>query len=174
MIARIIAAIFAVLAAAPAGATTADGALLTNTVSATVQPYIGVPTGTVTYSSYATVMVCTPTISLYKRASMTILGAGGTVEFCIEVRNQSSCASAFNLRVSDRLPADLSYLPGFKRYWINGASSIVDWFWIDVPGIWVGPNSTPNADVVAPLMAWEIDMVAMGGTGYICYRATVR
>lgn len=178
MIAKVFTAILwawtGMLAAAPAAAATADGGLLENAVAANVDPYVGVPSGTVTYSATATVMVCTPTISLYKRASMTVVGAGGTLEFCIEIRNMSNCASAFNLHLSDRLPPDLSYVSLSKRYWVDGASAIVDWVWIDSPGIWLGPYQTPSPTMVNPLMAWDIDMVAMGGTGYICYKATVR
>ena len=117
MIAAILVAWAGFLASGRVHAATVDGGLLTNTVSAVVDSYVGVPSGTVSYSATALVMVCTPTIEMVKRASMTVQGAGGTVTFCIWAVNASAFTSAFNVVLEDLIPSNFSYVKGGQDLW---------------------------------------------------------
>lgn len=159
-----------------AKAATVEGTLILNEVSATLWPYIGVPSGTVSFSATAYVQVCTPSISLDKRANSTVQSAGGVVTFCINIANNSNCTSAFSLIVSDWLPDNMAYV-NTDRMWVDGGTVGYGYWLPDVMppvGLWFWPNSKPAPGTTGNVeLFWWIDMVGIGRTGYVCFQASV-
>ena len=101
-------ALFVVVFAGRANATTSDGAIVTNVACATFSAvYPGA--FAVTYCATATVLVANPCINLRKEVTPSVQAAGGTLTFRLWVINCSPYASAFNVSIIDKVPDNVAY-----------------------------------------------------------------
>jgi len=85
-----------------AEAATTEGTLITNVATSTYGS-VQFTEYTVSYSVTAYVLVARPTIQIRKWAAPTVACSGQTVEFCIQVVNESLFTSAFNVILTDRI-----------------------------------------------------------------------
>src|SRR6266496_3327318 len=96
----------------------ADGALITNVVSATFGGSGG-PTimYTVSYNATSNVLISCPIVSLAKVAIPTVQSVAGTVTFQIWVANTPTPASTFNVVITDMLPDNMAYVGASQAIW---------------------------------------------------------
>ena len=162
------------LGAGMSHATTTDGALITNIASASFQGAGNARGFLVTYVATATVLVRNPVIMLSKVATPTMQAPGGDVTFRACVRNMSLEVSAFNVTVTDAIPAGFEFQLGGAF----GAS----------PGVWPNTWAITNANGVAGpwaagwpavgqeaawFMRWTIPVLGMNASGCIEFNARV-
>ena len=157
-----------------ASAMAADGALITNIVSATYGGSGG-PTiqYKVSYNATITVLVSCPVVSLAKVAIPTVQSAGAVVTFQIWVANTSMQASAFNVVINDRLPDNMTYLGPLTFTWFSGAPVVVTTNAANTATPpWIAGQ--PNAGQGSPYyLRWTIDKLGPTRSGYIQFLATV-
>lgn len=170
----LVAGLLALCAGGASAAATSDGALITNIASATFQG-AGNPRGfVVTYNSTATVLVQNPRIMLSKIATPTMQAPGGDVTFRVCVQNMSADVSAFNVTVTDAIPAGFAFQLGG----VFGAS----------PGVWPNTWVITNANGVAGpwlanwpgvgqqpawFMRWTLPVVGQNKSGCVEFTARV-
>lgn len=153
----------------------ADGALITNNVTATYGGSGGITIKyTVSYMATANVLISCPVVSLAKVAIPTVQSAGSVVTFQVWVANTSLQASAFNVVISDRLPDNVTWL-GPQTVWWSGV--------LPAPGLTSAESTngvaayvtgTPPAGQGSPYyLRWTIDRLGPGRSGFIQYLATV-
>lgn len=128
---RVFSCAVAVSCAAQRGAAmTADGALITNVVTATYHSVSGTaqtgPNYTMSYLATATVLVSCPVIWVQKLANPTSAVPGGTVTFQVCIVNSSLQASAFNLAVTDQMPDNMAYLNPSYASWAPAGDTVFD------------------------------------------------
>ena len=162
------------LGAGPVCAATSDGALITNVATATFQG-AGNPLGfVVSYGVTATVLVQNPRLMLFKTANPTMQAPGGDVTFRACVRNMSADVSAFNITVTDAIPAGFEFQAGG----VFGAN----------PGIWPNTWVITNANGLAGpwnagwptvgqepawFMRWTLPVVGQNKSGCVEFTARV-
>ena len=162
------------LGAGVAHSATSDGAIITNVIGATYQGAGNLTGFIVTYGATATVLVRNPVIMLSKVATPTMQAPGGDVTFRACVRNMSAEVSAFNVTVTDAIPAGFEFQLGG----VVGAS----------PGVWPNTWVITNANGVAGpwnagwpavgqepawFMRWTIPVLGMNSSGCIEFNARV-
>jgi len=155
-----------------AGATTADGTLVTNVATATfAAPYPGA--FAVSYASTATVLIANPCINLQKTVTPSIQAAGGTLTFRLWVINCSPYASAFNVSVIDKIPDNVAFTTPMASAgsWTNG------------PGAWAGYGSLlgtawaagePLAGQVTPYyLRYILSLLGPNKSAYVQYGVNI-
>lgn len=133
--------------AGPARAGTSEGTLITNVAVATYAASDFTPY-TVSFSSTATVLVANPSLSISKVANPTIECAGGTITFCIYVKNNSAYTSAFNVYVTDKIPTNISYVAG-QSWWAGssaGATILFGYGHVGIPDTFMWNSGGANPD----------------------------
>lgn len=174
LVPSVLAAGILALTAGGARCATSDGTIITNIASATFQG-AGNPRGfVVTYSATATVLVQNPRIMLFKTASPTMQAPGGDVTFRVCVRNMSADVSAFNVTVTDQIPAGFEFQAG-------GAFAANPGIW---PNTWVVTNANGVAgpwnagwptvgQEPAWFMRWTLPVVGQNSSGCVEFTARV-
>lgn len=154
-----------------AEAASACGVLLTNVASATYRN-TGGGAAAVEYNVTVNVLVETPEIFVDKSGTPSLQVPGGTVTFCISFTNLSACGSAANVVVRDELPTNMAFV---NVMFVKGsAGSTVTEQWSDNGGAsWNAAPPYPIAGKTPLLLRWSFDVVGMGKSGYICWRASV-
>jgi len=163
------------LGAGRASAATSDGTIITNVIGATFQG-AGNPMGfIVSYGATATVLVQNPRIMLFKTANPTIQAPGGDVTFRVCVQNMSADVSAFNITVTDVIPAGFAFQLGG----VAGSSPGVwpnTWVVTNANGVagpwnagWPGVGQTP-----AWYMRWTLPVLGQSKSGCIEFNARVQ
>lgn len=152
-----------------AGAMTACGAMLTNTVSAT---FGSNPAGTIpffiTYNATTGVLINCPAITVAKLATPTAQQAGQLVTFRISVSNTSPYFSAFNVVVLDRLPDNMEWAGVATVYsvgaWTEGSANTK-----------AGPyGGTPASGQDYPYyLRWTLGMLGPGKSSYVEFQARI-
>jgi uncharacterized repeat protein (TIGR01451 family) len=150
----------------------ADGALITNNVSATYGGSGGISIKyTVSYLATANVLVSCPVVSLAKVAIPTVQSAAGVVTFQIWVANTSMQASAFNVVISDKLPDNVTFLGPVTTWW-NGVAPATSASSSSNGTVWAA--SAPLAGQGATYyLRWTLNQLAPGRSGFIQYTVTV-
>ena len=154
----------------------ADGALITNVVSATYGG-MGGPTimYTVTYNATSNVLISCPVVALSKVAIPTIQASGSVVTFQIWVSNFSTNASAFNVVISDMLADNMTYLAASEANWTTNttgfsyALSTNNTAW-QTSGALIQPAGGQGSPYY---LRWNIGQLAPGKSALITYAATV-
>lgn len=156
---------------------TVDGTIVTNvasvTYSTTFVPQVG--SGySVSYASTALVLVQDPCIDLKKFANPTEQAPGQVVTFTIWVVNCSKSASAFDVWVADKLPANTSYrTPSYAS-----SGSIGPWwnyYSTDNEATYLGgemPDGTPANGIT--WVGYWLEGLAIGASAYVSYQVTVQ
>lgn len=162
-----------------ARAMSADGALITNGVSATFYGIggLGLPNAyRITYIATANVLVSCPVVIVKKQPNTSFQAVGGLVTFRIWVVNSSLQASSFNVCVTDRLPDNMEY--------VGPAPFALTWTWAPT-GQWYGTGSTTNAPPwTAPVagtvgqdppfyLRWCIPQLGPGKSAFVEFSARV-
>lgn len=173
--------LFGSLSLAAAGrvsAMSADGALVTNVVTATYNGMgyvVGQPGSTYAVSYYASayVLVSCPVIYVQKVATPTVQVTGGTVTFQLWVVNNSLGASAFNVSLVDALPVGMGYVaPSFSGWDPSGT-----WYrsWGSAPGgPWTANAEPPNGQLAPAYLEWTANIVGPGKSALVTYLVTVQ
>jgi len=164
----------------------ADGALLTNAVSATYHgpagfPDLACPTCPqypVTYSASSNVLISCPVVVLQKSVTPTVEGAGGTVTYRLWAINDSINASAFNFVMTDRLQNWLSFA-GPTPAMVVVSPVWTDWF----GNSWAAASSADGTTYTAGAPAigqaglyylrWSLGVLGPGKSGFIEFMAKV-
>ena len=153
---------------------TAEGTLITNVACATygaVQPNCDF---VVSYCVTASVLVANPLIAANKSSNPTIECSGGTITFCIYVRNNSAYTSAFNILVSDILPQNISYINGGQANWAGGtagaAITIGSGSFIPFTTAWV---EAPAAQTSNYYLRWNISIMGPGKSALVCWKGNI-
>lgn len=174
---RLVVALGAMLLGGGAWGMPACGVLLTNVASATYrsQENWGSPGLPVAYNVTVNVLVQTPGVVTRKDATPTIQAPGGTVLFCISFSNASACASAANVVIEDVVPGNMNFAQMLTLNapeggvltgaWSNNGGSS----WTAVP-----PGAWPAKGTVNIALRWTVDLLGMGKSAYVCYRATIQ
>lgn len=153
---------------------TADGTLITNVASGTYQSS-GAVRFNISYAATAWVLVQNPNIHVWKTVTPTVQAAGGDVVFSVCVKNVSAAVSAFNVTVSDRLPAGFAYRP---------VGSAAPTSWQNAPTAWQITNANsmsgpwnagwPNQGQTPDwYMRWTLPVVGPLASGCVSYTARV-
>jgi len=151
-------------------AASACGVLLTNVASATYRTTGGAP-AVVEYNVTATVLVETPEIFVDKSGTPTLQAPGGIVTFCISFTNLSACGSAANVVVRDEVPSNMAFM---SMMFVKGpAGSTPTMEWSSDDSSWNTVGAWPIAGSTPIFLRWSFDVVGMGKSGYICWRASV-
>ena len=169
----LLAALLAAFAGGASAATT-DGTLITNIASATFQGPGNSRGFIMTYCSSAYVLVQNPAIMLFKTANPTMQAPGGDVTFRSCVRNTATDMSAFNVSVTDAIPA------GFQ-FQLGGATGSSPGVW---PNTWVITNANGLAgpwlanwpgigQQPAWFMRWTIPVLGPNSSGCVEFNARV-
>ena len=150
----------------------ADGALITNNVTATYGGSGGISIKyTVSYMATANVLISCPVVSLAKVAIPTVQSAAGVVTFQIWVANTSMQASAFNVVISDKLPDNVTFLGPVTTWW-NGTAPATTTSSSSNGTTW--PSSAPLAGQGGPYyLRWTLNQLAPGRSGFFQYTVTV-
>ena len=163
------------LGAGSARAATTDGSIITNVASATFQGVNSPLAWMVSYGVTATVLVQNPRIMLFKTANPTMQAPGGDVTFRVCVQNMSAAVSAFNVTVTDAIPAGFAFQAG-------GAFAANPGLW---PNTWVVTNANGVAgpwnagwptvgQTSAWFMRWTLPVVGMNASGCVEFTARVQ
>lgn len=156
----------------------ADGALITNIVSATYHGAGGYPGAanpfapkyTMSYNATATILVSCPVVAITKRASTTVQAVAGTVTFEICAVNSSLNASAWNLVITDKLMDNMSYAP-LRTSWAPAGTTITPVSSTD-NAVWVGAE--PANGTFNPLwLRWTISPLGPGRSACVQFKAVV-
>jgi len=157
----------------------ADGALITNIVSATYHGAGGYPSSgnpyapkyTMSYLATATVLVSCPVVSITKRANTTVQAVAGTVTFEICAVNSSMNASAWNLVITDKLMDNMAYAPVWSS-WAPAGTIITPSKSVD--GItYTAPE--PVFGAINPLwLRWSIDRLGPARSACVQFKAVVQ
>jgi len=174
LVLAVFAAVLLALGAGGAHAGTSDGTLITNIAAATFQG-AGNATGfKVSYQATAWVLVRNPSVMLMKTATPTMQAPGGDVTFRTCVRNLSAEVSAFNITVTDAIPAGFAFQLGGT---VGGN-----------PGVWPNTWIITNANGVAGpwlaswpvvgqqsswFMRWTLPVLGMNASGCVEFAARV-
>jgi len=154
-----IAVLGTVIGPRPAAATTADGTIITNLVCATLNSvsmvpgvgWAGDPTSDpIPWSQCATmyVIVQSPNILLQKICNPTTSAAGGTVTCTMCVSNINPYMGAFNVKITDKIPANMGWIGarpnaedwgGPWTYEVSATGAPASWFAGDPPAGQVTP-----------------------------------
>jgi uncharacterized repeat protein (TIGR01451 family) len=170
----------ALLAARTASAMTAEGALLTNIASASYRLTTGAGQ-TISYSVTSWVRVATPMIQLRKTATPTIQTSGGTVTFCITIRNSSTLTTAINVVVQDALPDNMRFVSSTWNWEDIAPGSSMWTAWSTNGGTsWTSGATTggtgaypPNGQAGPLLLRWVTNALGPGQSSLVCFTATV-
>lgn len=159
----------------------ADGALLTNIVSATYhgmagypnsgQPYL--PKYTMSYLVTANILVSCPIVAITKRANVSTQSVDGTVTFEICAINSSMQASAWNIVITDALMDNMSYVGGSYASWAPPLPS--QWTVSSASALAIPFGTTqPNANQVAPyFLRWTINTLGPARSACISFQTKV-
>jgi uncharacterized repeat protein (TIGR01451 family) len=142
-----------------ARAATADGTLITNVACATFSSAAGSQFA-VSYCATSVVPVANPCIALQKTANPTTQASGGTVTYCLWVVNCSPSTSAFNITITDNLPANVSYAGGYADW--NGGSG----------GTWF-PTTPPVGQTATFTMRFVLTQLGMNRSAMACFQVQV-
>ena len=162
------------LGAGRAAAATSDGTIITNMIRATYQGAGNAYGFIVTYGATATVLVQNPRIMLFKTANPTMQAPGGDVTFRVCVQNLSADVSAFNITVTDIIPAGFAFQLG-------GAFAASPGVW---PNTWVITNSNSMAGPWGAgwpgagqqpvwFMRWTLPILGQNKSGCVEFNARV-
>jgi len=159
-----------VLAVAPGGrafAATATGSVLTNVAGGSFSSSAGTQFD-ISYCATRVLLVQNPTVTLQKSANPVLQASGGDVAFKMWVVNISVATSAFNVTVTDRLPANMTYV----------SPSMVSW-----NGTWVAECSADNvswnagepADGQEPpyYMRWILESLGINSSAFVEFKARI-
>lgn len=160
----------------PAGAraATADGTIITNTVSATYSTTFTPGPGSgysVSYSATARVVAQDPCIDIKKYAEPPGQVVGEIATFRIWVINCSVSASAFNITVYDKLPLDTYYAQGYMSYpsaeWTNAYN-------LDGGTIYI--DGEMNAGLVTGLesVRYYLPRLGINKSAWVSYQVTIQ
>jgi len=129
-----------------AGATTADGSIITNVACATLNSVLFVPEsgwnnwesggGIRACATSSELMVQSPNIRLSKTCNPTTSAVGGTVTCTMCVENTNAFMEAYNVRITDKIPVNMG--------WIGSRPNPDEW-----GGPWTYEVSTTGAVWVA-------------------------
>lgn len=161
----------ALLLAAPQAAWSlaVDGTLLDNAVSATFHGVSGVSVQyTVSYNATAEIMVSCPVVSLRKYSSITIQNVGGAVTFVLCALNDSAQASAFNVTLRDRMPANVAWAGDYGTWGAAFGDELYSTDGVTYAG---DLSASPPSAGAAPL--WFFWSLTIGPTGSACIQYAV-
>ena len=153
-------------------ATTTSGTIITNLVSVTYTDWLNAPKE-VTYAVTATTLVQNPCMQVVKFVSPKTVTPGGTLTFSIYVTTCNATVSAFNLMVTDRLPANTAYSGnyagialGFPGTWTPFSSSVnAGSGWAPMPPL--------NAQGAPYYFRWVLDLISPGRSAMVTYTTRV-
>ncbi len=161
-----------------------DGALLTNTVSATYHGVAGVGVKyTVSYLATSSVMVSCPVVGVVKRvmAPTTISvnppyipyqNVGGTVTFSVCVFNNSLQASAFGMTMRDRMAANTTWA-GVYGSW--GATFTQAQYSTNGTNYFNIGAGAPAVGTVPPVyLYWRVDALGPGRSACATYAVKIQ
>ena len=119
------------------------------------------------------VIVANPVAVLWKTASTTVQAPGGTVTFCVSFDNQSDCASAFNVVITDKVPDNMTFkaIELFNEPWDG---RIFPTWGNALAGPWTAGNPPTGQGPIGSLyLRWSVPMQGMWCSGIVCYTVTV-
>ena len=170
------------LAASRAGAMTAEGTLITNVACGTFTDIASTASFAVSFCATATVLVVNPAVAISKTASPTMDCSGGTITFCIYVRNNSAYTSAFNVYLEDVIPQNMRYSAG-QTYWAGATAGSTILFGYGSSSfpytfLWNGFGAQPDSliDGQTPNYAvrWIISPIGPGKSAMVCWKAVIQ
>ena len=167
-------ALGAMLMAAEGWGMPACGVLLTNIAGATYRSQAdwGSAPMAVEYNVTLNVLVETPNVVTKKLANPTIQAPGGTVMFCISFSNVSACASAANVVIEDVVPDNMNFVQMLTQN--DPVGGAISGEWSNNGGsTWNPAPAWPAAGTANISLRWTVDLLGMGQSAYLCFRATV-
>ncbi len=149
-----------------------DGTLMYNAVSATYHGVSGIGAPySVTYNATAQIVVSCPVISLRKYSNITVQNVGGAVTFFLCALNDSSQASAFNVTLRDRMPANVAWLGDYGTWGAAFSQELYSTDGVTYSGDLVGSPPTAGA---SPLWFYWALTIGPERSACIQYAVTVQ
>jgi len=166
-------ALTGVALAGRAGATTSDGAIVTNVASATFNAqYPGA--FVVSYASTATVLVANPCITLRKDVSPSVQAAVGTLTFRLWVVNCSPYASAFNVSIIDKLPDNVGFNTDIVATGSWSPSGLGVWSQYEsLNGTAWAAGAPPVGQVTPYYLRFILSLLGPGKSAYVQYGVNI-
>ena len=149
-----------------------DGTIMRNVVTATYHGVSGISAQyAVSYSATAEIMVSCPIVSLRKYPNTTVQNVGGAVTFFLCALNDSAQASAFNVTLRDRMPANVAWSGDYGTWGAAFDDELYSADGLTYSGDLVSSPPTAGA---APLWFYWALTIGPGRSACIQYAVTIQ